>query len=96
MSANLKLLLLALALLTFANIASALDVGFRDIVRHENTISTDPWSGISLSLSGGNAYISDKAVGIQLYTSSSPINGDSLEVNFINPDGVVENQNCFM
>lgn len=95
MSANLKLLFLAFALLTFANIASALDVGFRDIVRHENTISTDPWSGISLSLSSGNAYISDKAVGIQLYISSSPINGDSLEVNFINPDGVVENQKLF-
>lgn len=92
--ANIKLLFLAFVLLTYANVTSAFDVGFRDIVRHENTISTDIWGGISLNLSGGNAYISDMAVGVQLYTSS-PVNGDSFEINFINPDGVVENQKLF-
>ncbi len=88
MFANTRYIFLTFVLVTFANTVNALDVGFRDIVRHESVISTLALSGISLSLSGGNAYISDKGVGIQFYTSPA-VDGDSLETNFIAPDGVV-------
>jgi RHS repeat-associated protein len=90
MSANIKFFILFF-LLILAHTANALDVGFRDITRHENTIPNDPWSGTSLSLSDGNAYISDKAVGVQLHVSP-PVEGDSFGVNFVDPDGVKNQQ----
>lgn len=84
-------ILLLLSFLFITKTAFALDVQFNGLVKHESTVPDDPWSGVPLSQSGGNVYISDKAVGVKLYVSS-PIDGDSIAVNFIDPDGVIDQQ----
>ncbi len=87
MPSNIKLFPFVFFLFFFANVVNAFVVEFDDVFRHE-TNNIDYYSGIPLSHSGGNAYISDKAVGVKV-SFSAPVNGDSFGVNFINPDGII-------
>lgn len=71
MSAKIRFVSLFFVILTAVNAAtvSTLTVSFVDIVRNEKTWPTYIYDSVSLKLSGGNAYISDEAVGVRVSVS---------------------------